>query len=149
MPGDNVFVDTNVLLYSFDVRDAVKRARSRQWVAGLWEAGRGRISWQVLHEFYANAVRKIPVSTTAARDAVSVFSRWQPCETTLGTIERAWYWMDMAQLSYWDSMILAAAERLGCGWLLTEDLQVGRSYEGVVVINPFKSTPADLGLLPH
>jgi len=147
MPADNVFVDTNVLLYSFDVRDRVKRTRSRQWVSGLWEAGRGRISWQVLHEFYANAVRKIPVSATAARETVSVFTRWQPCEMTLGVIERAWYWMDMAQLSYWDGMILAAAERLGCGWLLSEDFQAGRSYEGVVDVNPFKSVPADLGLV--
>src|SRR5215831_15091903 len=148
MPADNIFVDTNVLLYSFDMRDPAKRSRSRQWVSLLWETGRGRISWQVLHEFYANAVRKIPASTPAAREAVSVLTEWQPCETTLGVIERAWYWTDTAQLSYWDGMILAAAERLGCGWLLSEDFQVGRSYEGVVAVNPFKSVPADLGLLP-
>ncbi len=146
MPADSVFVDTNVLLYAFDARAPIKRALAREWVALLWESGRGRLSWQVLHEFYANAVRKTGVPPEPAREAVTAFSRWRPVDVTFGLIERAWYWMDTAQLSYWDSLILGSAERLGCRWLLSEDFQSGRDYEGVTAVNPFKTLPSELGL---
>ena len=59
-------------------------------------------------------------------------------------VERGWYWMDQAQLTYWDGLILASAERLGCPILLTEDFQSGRRYEGVTVINPFERSPEEL-----
>src|ERR1700688_2553857 len=110
-PADSIFVDTNVLLYSLDSRDPVKYAKARRWLEYLWITGAGRISWQVLHEFYANAVRKVGVPAPEAREAVSVFSKWRPGGMSLSVIERGWYWMDQAQLSYWDSLILASAER--------------------------------------
>lgn len=141
MSGDNCFTDTNLLLYSFDARDAVKRSMANNWLDYLWRTGNGRLSWQVLHEFYANAVRKTGVSAPEAREAVMIFSRWQPAGMNAAVVERAWYWMDRAQLSYWDGLILASAERLGCRWLLSEDFQNGRDYEGVMVINPFTRLP--------
>ena len=52
-------------------------------------------------------------------------------------IERAWYWMDEAQVTYWDGLILGAAERLGCTVLLSEDFQAGRVCGTVRVVNPF------------
>src|SRR5712671_3070867 len=109
--GDSIFVDTNVLLYSIDSRDPVKCAKSRAWLEYLWQTGAGRMSWQVLHEFYANAVRKLGVPAPDARKAVTVFTRWRPAGMSLSVVERGWYWMDKAQLSYWDSLILASAER--------------------------------------
>jgi predicted nucleic acid-binding protein len=146
MPGASVFVDTNVLLYSFDSRDPVKCAKARNWLEYLWRTGVGRLSWQVLHEFYANAFRKAGVPAPQAREAVVVFSRWQPGGMSLSVVERGWYWMDHAQLSYWDSIILASAERLGCSMLLSEDFQTGRSFEGLQVISPFENSPEGLRL---
>jgi len=146
MPGDSVFVDTNVLLYSFDSRDPVKYAKARNWVEYLWRTGAGRMSWQVLHEFYSNAVRKLGVPALEAREAVAVFTRWRPGGMSLSVIERGWYWMDQAQLSYWDSLILASAERLGCSMLLSEDFQTDRNFEGVRVINPFEQSPESVRL---
>lgn len=146
MLGDSIFVDTNVLLYSFDSRDPVKRAQARNWLEYLWRTGAGRMSWQVLHEFYANAVRKLGVPAPEAREAVAVFSKWRPGGMNLSVVERGWYWMDRAQLSYWDSLILASAERLGCSLLLSEDFQTGRSFEGVRVINPFEESPEGLAV---
>jgi predicted nucleic acid-binding protein len=61
-------------------------------------------------------------------------------------VQRAWEWMDRAQLSYWDALILAAAERSGAVYLLTEDFQAGRRYENVQVINPFEHLPSEFGL---
>ena len=60
-------------------------------------------------------------------------------ETGAEVVERAWYWMDEAQVSYWDGLILGAAERLGCTVLLSEDFQAGRSYGLVRVVNPFET----------
>jgi len=52
--------------------------------------------------------------------------------------------MDQADLSYWDALILAASERLGCRWLLSEDFQHGRKYGSVLVLNPFRTKPEDI-----
>lgn len=141
MPGDSVFVDTNVLLYSFDTRHAAKRAQAGHWLDYLWRSGEGRLSWQVLHEFYSNAILKLGAPALEAREAVSLFSRWRPGGMEFAVVERSWYWMDQAHLSYWDSLILASAERLGCALLLSEDFQSGSSYEGVRVVNPFEQPP--------
>lgn len=141
MPGGSCFADTNLVLYSFDSRDPVKRTMAQDWLDHLWRTGDGRLSWQVLHEFYANAIRKIGVPATGAREAFLIFSQWRPCGMTAGVVERAWFWMDEAQLPYWDGLILASAERMGCKWLLSEDFQPGRSYAGVTVVNPFAQGP--------
>ena len=147
MPAaDRFFVDTNVLLYSVDSSQPEKQAQARHWLAALWEQGAGRLSWQVLHEFYANAERKVRVARLPARKTVEVFAQWQPAGMSLGVIQQGWRWMDHAQLSYWDSLIVAAAERAGCGWLLSEDFQSGRSFGPVTVVNPFLQTPEDFGL---
>ncbi|HTA44710.1 MAG TPA: PIN domain-containing protein [Bryobacteraceae bacterium] len=144
MPGDSVFVDTNVLLYSFDSRHPSKNKQATHWLDYLWGTSNGRMSWQVLNEFYENAVRKFGVLPSEARKAVSVFSMWQPSGIDFVLVQRAWHWMDHAHLSYWDSLILASAERLGCSLLLSEDFQDGREYGAVRVVSPFTQQPQDL-----
>jgi predicted nucleic acid-binding protein len=143
--GDRFFVDTNVLLYSLDRAAPAKRDAAKRWLAMLWENGSGCISWQVLHEFYLNATRKPGASNQRARSIVEVFALWQPIDSSLGLIQRAWYWTDKAQVSYWDALIVSAAERGGCAWLLSEDLQDGRRLGGVTIVNPFKRGPEAFG----
>src|ERR1700742_1900230 len=111
MAADSIFVDTNVILYSLDSRDEAKRAQAAKWPDYLWRTGQGRVSWQVLHELYANAVKKLAIPLPVARETVAIFSKWRPGGMNLSVIERGWYWMEQAQLSYWDSLILASAER--------------------------------------
>ena len=148
MPGaERFFVDTNVLLYSANPSAPLKQESARTWLACLWENGAGRLSWQVLHEFYVNASRKIRLDPVAARKTVQVLSKWKPVEPGLGLIERGWHWMDQAQIGLWDSLIVAAAERAGCRWLLSEDFQAGRRFDTVTVINPFTHAPDEYGLL--
>ena len=80
--ADSFFVDTNVLLYSVDSASAEKHAIAREWLGRLWKTGSGRLSWQVLHEFYVNATKKFAVPVSAARAAVSVFTAWRPVDTS-------------------------------------------------------------------
>src|SRR5450755_365829 len=133
---DGCFVDSNVLLYSVDPVDSAKRVRATEWLDFLWSAGAGRLSWQVLHEFYWNAVRKMRLEPAKAREIVEDLTHWRPVETSLGLIQKAWYWVDSAQLSYWDALILAAAQRSGAQYLLSEDFQSNRRYDDLQVLNP-------------
>ena len=144
--GEAFFTDTNLLLYSAGTAHADKNRRAHRWLSALWSAGAGRLSYQVLNEFYANAVRKLGAAVPEARESVLLWSAWQPVETSLAVIRRGWHWMDAAQLSYWDALIVSAAELSGCQWLLTEDLQDGRVYESVTVIDPFRRSPEEFGL---
>src|ERR1019366_797636 len=120
--------------------------RATEWLEALWMAGAGRLSWQVLHEFYWNAVRKMRLEPAQAREIVEDISQWRPVDTSLGLVQRAWYWVDEAQLSYWDALIMAGAQRSGARYLLSEDFQSTRRYEHVQVLNPFDQSPSEFGL---
>lgn len=139
--GEVFFVDSNVLLYSVDPVESAKRERALEWLTHLWSKGAGRLSWQVLHEFYWNAVRKMALEPVRAREIVEDLSTWRPVDSSLGLVQRAWYWMDSAQLAYWDALIVAAAERTGARILLSEDLQAGRRFGDILVLNPFRIAP--------
>jgi predicted nucleic acid-binding protein len=139
--GDIVFVDSNVLLYYVDPADQRKRARANEWLNHLWGNGSGRISWQVLHEFYWNAVKKMRLDPADARQIVETLWYWRPLDTSLGLVKEAWEWVDVAKLSYWDALIVAAAERSNASFLLSEDLQAGRIFRNVQVLNPFEISP--------
>jgi predicted nucleic acid-binding protein len=144
MSGDDTFfVDTNLPLYYVDPADKEKRTRATDWLNHLWASGTGRLSWQVLHEFYWNAVRKMRLDHSEAREIVEELSQWRPVDSSLGLIRQAWHWADSAQLSYWDALIVSAAQRCGARYLLSEDLQAGRSFDGVRVLNPFEHSPTE------
>ncbi|MGD0500051.1 MAG: PIN domain-containing protein [Bryobacteraceae bacterium] len=140
------FADSNVLLYAIDRRDRVKQRGARDWLDALWKHGAGRLSWQVLNEFYANATGKIGAPRGEVRQTLESFAWWEPVGFSLGLVQRAWYWIDAARIPYWDSLILAAAERAGCAYLLTEDFQAGRKFADLAVVNPFRSKPGEFGL---
>src|ERR1039458_1053740 len=127
--AETFFVDTNVLLYSMDSVDRAKRERARQWMQALWETDSGRLSWQVLNEFYANAVGKMKIQPLRARENVETLTLWQPAGFGIGLIQRAWHWIDRAGLPFWDASIVAAAESTGCRYLLSEDFQEGRNLD--------------------
>ena len=142
--GDRFFTDSNLLLYYVDPEEPAKRLRAMEWLNHLWTTGGGRLSWQVLHEFYWNAVRKMRLEPAKAREVVQDLSHWRPVDTSLGLIQHAWYWMDAAQLSYWDALILAAAQRSGVRYLLSEDFQSNRLYGDIQILNPFDHSPSAL-----
>lgn len=133
------FVDTNVLVYGFDDSDPAKRDRAQLVMRGLWETRTGRISHQVLHEFYVTVTRKLkpPLSLPQARGEVEDLLDWKPVPPSAGLLEKAWHIEDRYGLSWWDSLIVAAALASDCATLLTEDLQHGLDLDGLRVANPF------------
>lgn len=139
-----VFVDTNVLIYALDTADAVKQRAAAEWRAELWRSRRGRVSYQVLQEFYVQSLRKDPKSAQAARAEVRDLFAWQPAPIDDAVIEAAWDLQRRFSLSFWDALIVSAALRLGCRFLLTEDLSHGQVIDGLRVVSPFRTSPAEL-----
>lgn len=135
------FVDTNVLVYARDASDAAKQERAARWVRHLWEEETGRISFQVLHEYYMTTTRKLRpgLSPEAARSDVRDLLAWDPVAADGPLIESAWSIEQRFDLSFWDAMIVASAHATRCDVLLTEDLQHGADLDGVTVMDPFQA----------
>jgi predicted nucleic acid-binding protein len=129
-----VFVNSNILLYAVDNADPRKQRVARDWRAELWKSRLGRVSFQVLNEFYVNAVRLKPAASDEARAEVRDLLAWNPVVTDACVIERGWKLQDRYQLSFWDSLIVTAARTAACGFLLTEALQDGQKLDGVEVV---------------
>lgn len=138
--SEPAFVDTNVLLYAYDATEGEKHRRARSVLDGLWRGRLGRTSLQVLQEFYVNAVReRRPVLAVAdAREVVRGLLAWRPVLPDGALLVSAWELQDLHSLSWWDALIVAAARRSGAKSLLTEDLQDGHDFGGVVVRDPFR-----------
>jgi predicted nucleic acid-binding protein len=139
-----VFVDSNIFLYAVDNTDARKQRVARDWHAELWKSRLGRVSFQVLNEFYVNAVRLKPAASDEARAEVRDLLAWNPVVVDAALIERGWKLQDRYRLSFWDALIVAAAKTASCGFLLTEDLQDGQKLDGVEVVNPFLRGPGSV-----
>jgi predicted nucleic acid-binding protein len=139
-----VFVDSNVFLYAFDNARPLKQQTARKWRGALWKSRLGRVSFQVLGEFYVNALRIRPDGSTEARDEVRDLLAWQPVVTDAALLELGWNVQDRYRLSYWDSLIVAASKTASCGYLLTEDLQAGQDFDVVEEVNPFVTHPEKL-----
>ena len=98
----------------------------------------------MLQEFYVKATQKWPSGRDAARAEVRDLLAWRPASVDAAMLERAWKIQERYQLSFWEALIVAAAKSLGCGYLLTEDLQPGQNLDGVIVVNPFQRDMASL-----
>jgi predicted nucleic acid-binding protein len=139
-----VFVDSNVLIYAVDRSDPKKHAAARLWRSELWNSGRGRISFQVLQEFYANVDRKWPAARELVRAEIRNLMTWQPVAVDVAIFEDAWRIQKRYKISFWDSLIVAAAKVASCRYLLTEDLQDGQEMDGVKVVNPFQLSSREI-----
>ncbi len=139
MPG-KTFVDSNILIYAHDIDAGTKQARAAQRLKELWESSLGRLSVQVLQEFYVNVTEKIrkPLGRSVAREVVRTYGLWIESQTTPSTVLRASEISETSKLAFWDGMILAAAEQDGASELLSEDLSHGQIIAGIRVVNPFR-----------
>jgi predicted nucleic acid-binding protein len=136
-----VFVDTNVLIYAVDEGDRQKQETARIWKAELWKSRRGRLSFQVLQEFYSKVCQIRPAAREEARAEIRTLLEWQPISVDAEILERAWKLQDSYKLSFWDSLIVSAAKAASCAYLLTEDLQDEQDLDGMRVVNPFRASP--------
>ncbi len=133
------FVDTNILVYAHDRGGGAKQERAREAIIELWSNRSGVLSTQVLQEFYINVRRKAakPVSPSEARRALKDYLSWTLVTNDGDSILRALDLEGAYRLSFWDALIVQAAQHAGAERLLSEDFQHGRRFGDVTIVNPF------------
>jgi predicted nucleic acid-binding protein len=131
------FVDANVFVYAQDARDPRKHRRAEEWLDALWRARLGRTSAQALSEFYVVATRKLRIAPEIAWEEAGRYFGWHPQPVDEALLRHARDVERRHGISWWDSMIVAAAQLQNCDLLLTEDLQDGMALGGVTVRSPF------------
>jgi len=140
-----VLVDTNIFVYARDASERIKQDAAEQWIRQLWIEQRGRTSMQVLSEFYTTVTRKLDPGLKpdeAWQDVVALLA-WEPQIIDRNVLERAHEVERRFTLSWWDSLIVSAAQLQGCQILLSEDLQHSMQFDAVTVVNPFTTSVAE------
>ena len=135
----NCFVDTNILVYARDSSEPEKQVLAEQWLTQLWQHELGRISTQVMNEYYVTVTQKLKpgLSIEQARSDLRALAVWQPLDITSTLIESAWDIQDQYAYSWWDTLIITSALFLDCRYLLSEDMQHEQSIGKLSIINPF------------
>jgi predicted nucleic acid-binding protein len=135
---DKFFVDTNILLYAHDHSAGRKHERARQLVEHLWTSGEGVLSTQVLQELCINLRRKIarPLPVEEIRQIIQDYLSWEIVVNSPASVLQALEIEVRYQTSFWDALVLQAAETSGASVLYSEDLATGQKYGAVQVINP-------------
>jgi len=141
-----VFVDTNVLVYARDSAEPQKQKQALAWMSHLWKTRTGRLSFQVLQEFYLTVTQKLDpgLEPERARQDVRLLFSWLPVQIDSRVIETAWYVQDRHRLSWWDALIVSAARLAGCRYILSEDFKNGQELAEIKIINPFQLSPGSL-----
>jgi predicted nucleic acid-binding protein len=135
---DKFFVDTNILVYAHDRSAGLKHDRARQLVERLWVSGQGVLSTQVLQELCINLRRKIarPLPVEEVRRLIGDYLSWEIVVNTPASVLQALEIEVRYKTSFWDALVLQAAESSGAAVLYSEDLAAGQKYGPVQVINP-------------
>lgn len=135
---DKYFVDTNILLYAHDRSAGLKHERARALIERLWTSNEGVLSTQVLQELCINLRRKIarPLPVEEIRPILQDYLSWEIVINTPNSTLRALEIEVRYQISFWDALILQAAESSGATVIYSEDLSTGQKYGPVQVVNP-------------
>ena len=133
------FVDSNVFVYAVDKAVSAKQKKARGIVADVFADGSAyRVSSQVLAEFSSVAVRKLGISAPILLALLAEMGKIAHVAIDNALVSRAVEIQGIYGIQYYDAQIVAAAERLGCDSILTEDLNDGQMYCGITALNPFK-----------
>ena len=137
--ADRAFLDTNVLVYMYDLSAPAKRTTARRLVRSGIERATLVISVQVLGEFFSAVTRRIPnpLSAEEAAQEVDRIAVLPVVGIDTAIVRRGIYTHKRYGIAYWNALIVATAERAGCTQIISEDLNAGQSYNGIVVENPF------------
>ena len=139
---DRSFIDSNVLIYSYDSADPHKQSVAAALIADILMQGNGAVSVQVLGEFFSSITRRIanPLSVEEAGRAVDAIGSSATLDVQnidMEMVRRAIATHSRYGTTYWDSLIIAAAERAGCLAIPSEDFNPGQFYHGILAVNPF------------
>ena len=138
--SDKCFVDTNILVYAHDRRAGTKHALAKALVEELWRTGAGVISTQVLQELCVSLRRKAahPLSLEATREIAADYLAWEVVTNTERSVLEALEIERRHGISFWDALVVHAAESAGASILYTEDLSHNQLYGGTKAVNPFR-----------
>ncbi len=134
------FLDSNIFIYSVDQREPIKQSIANNLIRGLVVEGEAVISYQVMQEFFNWALNKSPIKMTADEAQhylVTTFRPLQIVRPSTALISDAIRIHQRYRLSWFDSLIISAAQHGGCETLYSEDLQHGQQFGTVTVHNPF------------
>lgn len=133
-----VFFDTNILIYSVDESDLQKKETAAKLINDAVAAGNGMISTQCLQEFFNVAQKKLGLTKKAAKEYVKFFANNLPVATiSVPLILSAIDISIKNKLSFWDSLIVSAANNAGCATVYSEDLNDQQIIGGSKIQNPF------------
>lgn len=132
-----IFIDTNILIYTLDQKNIEKRDMARKIVKKVVESHQPVISTQVIKEFYVVASNKLKADPIIVKNIIHNFHNMEIVNNDLDLIEQAIDISILSTLSFWDSLVIAAAEKANCEYVLSEDLNSGQNYRGIKLLNPF------------
>ena len=132
------FLDTNVVVYAYDDSNPRKQEVARGLLKGA-VVGKIVISTQVLGEFASTMLHKVspPATADAVMKGLDALATIRLVVPDAELVRRAVEARAAYGIHFYDGMIVAAAERAGCGRIWSEDLNAGQKYFGVTVANPF------------
>jgi predicted nucleic acid-binding protein len=131
-----VFIDTNILVYALDQHDPDKHKKSRSCLRQLARTSGGVISTQVMQEFYVTATKKLQVDALLVKEILHSFAQFEIVLISPEIIDRAVDCQILNQISFWDALIVSAAQSACCEVLWTEDLNPGQIIQEVRIENP-------------
>jgi predicted nucleic acid-binding protein len=135
-------VDTNVLVYSIDKHDRIKRAKARKLLNDLRTGSTPTyLMWQVAGELSSqlqNWQDHGRIKRTAVRRYVTLFRRlFSLVLPTPHVIDLALDPSKRYSLSHWDSMLVAACVEAQAVKLCTENMGAPRTIGSLELVNPF------------
>ena len=135
-----MFLDTNVLVYAFDKEEENKHKKAQDILTECWSDRSGMLSTQVLQEFYVTVTRKLPktLPKQEAREIIKELSSWLTYQPAPADVIAASELEEKHSLSFWDALIIVAAQNSGATTLISEDMQDGRRIGALKIINPFR-----------
>lgn len=139
MKDGKVFVDTNIIVYAYDISAGEKYNKAVEIMKELWNTGHGIISTQVLQEFFVNVIRKIekPLDVITAKAIVKDLLKWKTVTVDGEIIIEAIDIHGEHKYSFWDSVVIASAIEGGARTLLSEDFSDRQKIKGLDIKNPF------------
>ena len=133
------FVDTNILVYAHDAGAGERHRDAVRLLDDLWENRTGVLSTQVLQEFYVNVSKRAqrPLTRAEVGHILDDYMTWEIVVNDEHSIREALVLEDRFQLSFWDALIVQAANASAADVLYSEDLNHGQIYGAVELVNPF------------
>jgi len=135
------FIDTNVIIYANDSADGRKQSLAIDIVSARIRDGLGVISTQVMQEYAVNALGKLGQAMPVIMHQLHLLETFETVLLKPPLVRRALELTGIYRISYWDALIVAAAEHAGCARILSEDLNPGQFYCGMECVNPFAPEP--------